>query len=75
MSATEPGPAAIQTEYTQFCQWLRRFFAQNTDPEGIHAIRVFNAAFREGYTRAGKYLFQAASDGTLKTVRFNRFIL
>ncbi len=67
--------AAVQTEYAHFCQWLRAFFAQHPAPEGIHAIRVFNAAFRAGFPRAGKFLFQAASDGTLKQLRFNRFVL
>ncbi len=74
--AAGPGPAAVQREYAHFCQRLRAFFVQHPDPGGIHAIRVFNAAFRAGYTtRAGKYLFQTANDGTLKKLRFNRFIL
>ncbi len=69
-------PAAVQSEYAHFCQWLRAFFAQHPDPEGIHAVHVFNAAFRAGFnSRAGQYLFQAAGDGTLKQMRFNRFVL
>ncbi len=74
-SAAGGNPAAVQTEYTLFCQWLRAFFAQHPDPEGVHAIHVFNAAFRAGFTRASKHLFQAAGDGTLKKLRFNRFTL
>ncbi len=74
-SAAGASPAAVQTEYAHFCRWLRAFFAQHPAPEGIHAIRVFNAAFKAGYTRAGKHLFQAARDGTLKKLGFNRFIL
>ncbi len=74
-SAAGTKSAANQTEYAHFCQWLRAFFARHPDPEGIHAIRVFNAAFRAGYTHAGKYLFQATGDGTIKKLRFNRFLL
>ncbi len=65
---------AVQSGSTHFCKWLRQFFANHPDPEGVHAIRVFNAAFRAGFTQAGKHLFLAAHDGTLKKVRFNRFL-
>jgi hypothetical protein len=65
-----------KTEYARFRQWLRDFFALHPDPYGVHAIRVFNAAFRAGFTtRAGQYLSLAASDGTLQKVRFNRLFL
>jgi len=68
-------PHSVKSEYAQFCQWVREFFARHPDPDGVLAIRVFNAAFRSGFTRASKYLFQAANDGTIKKVRFDRFAL
>jgi len=64
-----------EDEYAAFVEWVKEFFAKNSAPEGVHAVKLFNRAVRAGFFRAAKWMFHAADDGTLQHLRFNRFVL
>ena len=72
---TEQPPRDSPAEYADFVAWLRDFFAQNDAPEGVHAIIVFNRAYRAGFSRASKWMFDAVEDGTLARSHYNRLFL